>query len=161
MTMRCRGGCLTLVPKSPVHSGSNLVGGSTFVSRPSRSTSHPAPRVVLAWFRFEWTNFCVGADRRARPRVTISFMTMRSRGGCLTLVPKSPVHSGTNLVGGSTFVSRPSRSTSHPAPRVTLAWFRFEWTNFCVGEDRCALPWVTISFVTMRSRGGGVATRRF
>jgi hypothetical protein len=35
--------------------------------------------------------------------------SMRSRGGRLALVPKSPVHTGTTHVGGSTFGSRPSR----------------------------------------------------
>jgi len=68
--------------------------------------------------------------------VELLTVSIRSRGGCLALVPKSPVHSGIVLVGGYTFVSRPSRSTSHPASRRQAV---------------CFLEWLDRSFL----RGGG------
>ncbi len=53
--------------------------------------------------------------------------SIRSRGGCYALVPKSPVHTGTAGVAGSTFVSRPSRSASHLASRWTVDLVDVVW----------------------------------
>lgn len=55
----------------------------------------------------------------ARDNDLLIGLSIRSLGGCLALVPKSPVHTFFTFVGCYTFVSRPSRSTSHPASRWT------------------------------------------
>ena len=107
------------MPKSPVHTGTTDVGGWTFVSRPSRSTSHPAARChVFLCQLLNLTGGCQNSPCRAGrctcPRLSITF---RLRGGGLAFVPKSPVHTGTTDFGGYPFVSRPSRSTFHPAAR--------------------------------------------
>jgi len=68
-----------------------------------------------------------------RPHVVTDFLiglTIRSRGGCLALVPKSPVHTGATDVGCTTFVSRPSRSTSH----LTSRWMACLLVGFGVGD---------------------------
>ena len=78
----------------------------------------------------------------ARGGGSLIALAMRSRGGCLALVPKSPVHTGTIGDGGTTFVSRPSRSTSHLASRwgvVGCSQYGYV-EKFCVGADRCVRP---------------------
>jgi hypothetical protein len=61
--------------------------------------------------------------------LSMDAMSIRSRGGCLTLVPKSPVYTFKAPVGGSTFVSRPSRSTSHPASRCYVCLSLHKWNS--------------------------------
>jgi len=71
---------------------------------------------------------CVGEGGHVLPLLRyvllwlIDDVGIRSRGGCLTLVPKSPVYTFNAPDGGSTFVSRPSHSTSHPASRWSASF---------------------------------------
>ena len=97
---------------------------------PPASVGYRASLVGLAVgfdIRFVW-KFCVGADRCVRPWCRqfdlwlFNAVAMRSRGGCLALVPKSPVHTFFTFVGCYTFVSRPLRSTSHLASRWQAGW---------------------------------------
>ncbi len=78
LAIRSRGGCLAFVPKSPVHTGMVGDGATTFVSRPSRSTSHLASRWgVVGCRQYGYVEkFCVGADRRVRPHGNPSLLWM-------------------------------------------------------------------------------------
>ena len=91
------------------------------LSSPGPPAQHSTPHRVVTFFLCQLLNLTGGcqnspcrAGRCTCPRLSITF---RLRGGCLAFVPKSPVHTGTTDFGGYPFVSRPSRSTFHPAAR--------------------------------------------
>jgi hypothetical protein len=80
------------------------------------------------------------------PPVVTEFLiglTIRSRCGCLALVPKSPVHTGTTDVAGRHF-RLPALALNIP-PRIALFGCLVgcglgDVHHFCVGVDRCVRP---------------------
>ncbi len=90
ISMRLRGGCSTVVPM-PADVLSSCIVMLPWVRLEARPFHIPPCIALLGWldcFGFGYVDeLRIGADRRVRPRVTISFVTMRLRRGCSTVVP--------------------------------------------------------------------------
>jgi|GEM_PF-2205535 len=125
------------------------------LSSPGSLVQHSTARRVATFDCDNGAIYLPDAKTSEQGRTAVSARTCwrccdgkRLRGRCLAFVPKSPVSTGTTNNGDDTFVSRPSRSTFHPASRCYV--YLCQDTErllgckcLCVGEDRCALPWFT------------------